>query len=71
MENTISIELAQESDYDTRPNRWRITRGTQPKGKISCLESCCYDGSSLNLKHVVIPRLDWHEHYLTHQTLVV
>jgi hypothetical protein len=29
------------------------------------LESRCYEESSLNLKHVVIPRLDWHKHYLT------
>jgi hypothetical protein len=36
-------ELAQESDYDALPDGWRITHGTQLKGKMSCLESHCYD----------------------------
>jgi hypothetical protein len=39
----FSIGIAQESDYDTLPNGWSINWGTQPKGKMSCLESCCYD----------------------------
>jgi hypothetical protein len=37
------LELAQESHYDTHPNRWCITRGTQPKGKMPCLEPRRYD----------------------------
>jgi hypothetical protein len=33
------LDLARESDYDTHPNECHITRGTQPKEKMSCLES--------------------------------
>jgi hypothetical protein len=39
----LSLELVRESDYDSLPNRWRITQGTQPERKTSCLESRCYD----------------------------
>jgi hypothetical protein len=42
-ETTFLMELAQESDYDTHLNGWHITRGTQPKGRMSCLEFHCYD----------------------------
>jgi hypothetical protein len=37
------LELARESDYDTRLNGWHITRGTQPKERMSCLGSHCYN----------------------------
>jgi hypothetical protein len=36
-------ELTRESNFNTLPDGWRIIRGTQPKGKMSCLESRCYD----------------------------
>jgi hypothetical protein len=36
-------ELAWESDYNMRSNGWYITRGMQSKGKMSYLESRCYD----------------------------
>jgi hypothetical protein len=42
-ETTFPLELARESDYDTRSNEWRSTQGTQPKGKMPCLRSRCYD----------------------------
>jgi hypothetical protein len=58
------LKLAWESNYDTHPNGWRLTRGMQLTGKMSWLESRSYDYSHLNLKHVVIPRLGRHEYYL-------
>jgi hypothetical protein len=42
-ETPFPLELAREFDYHTHPNGWCITRGTQPKGKMSCLGSHCYD----------------------------
>jgi hypothetical protein len=32
-----------KSNYGTLPNGWCITQGTQPKGKMSCLKSWCYN----------------------------
>jgi hypothetical protein len=42
-ETPFLLELARESDYDTRLNRCLISQGTEPKGRMSCLECRCYN----------------------------
>jgi hypothetical protein len=65
-ETSFPLELAWESDHGTRLNGWCITRGTQPKGRMSCLEFWYYDWSHSNLKHIVFLRPDGNEQYLIH-----
>jgi hypothetical protein len=59
-------KLAKRSHLQLLLNGWRITRGTQPKRRVLCLESYCYNMSDPDPKPIASPNLDELKPLLVH-----
>jgi hypothetical protein len=60
------LVLARGSNYNSLMIELCITRCTQPKRKLLCLESRCYNYPYHNLKSITLPRLVCHKHHHVH-----